>query len=529
MAFVSNSENAFFTYIWVIENFSKRFLDDIKSPSFIVDSMEETTWHLILYRYIGWIGIRIVRQAKHGGPEIIQSNYELSVLNSNGYPSIRKENKNCFKKGDYFDCSFFIDLYKPAEVWKALSPNETLTVRCQMWRGEKKISPNADLCFARSVLGLERSTFTWSIRKFKSLQPGQKRSIILQSSFKGGPAPVLSISFRNICEQDTMSIDIFSGTGLKRYVFECEISLLDIEGKVVNTFKRSSDFDSGSIQKHITKYNRMIDCHSLNDILTLRCTYQIHFGIVLSRIEDYRRFSYLAVEDVVPAMDTGFFEKTAPCCPLMKDFTELYQGIQCDVNLRVGTESFPAHKNVLSIRSSVFKAMFRSDVRERMSNDVTVYGVDADTLQRLLHYIYTDKVEEPLLDSAMKLYIAAVHYKLSDLRNKCATLLKAKLCKYNIIDILDLADRYDDEYLKMAVEYFISAHPTEFFSFDEWENIKKSLLRNVLRMLFPFFFLGKSLDGIRISNCHLQCQRRPVEGSCKMSLPPPSSSLIDRV
>ncbi|GFW28211.1 speckle-type POZ protein [Trichonephila clavipes] len=208
-----------------------------------------------------------------------------------------------------------------------------------MWTGERN-SSKTDLCFARPVLGLERKAFVWSIREFKSLQPGQKRSIRLNPSIRGGPAPVLSISIRKR-EQDSVTIDLFDGSGLKGFMFS-----------------------SGATETRP------------------------------------RMFQYM-----------------------------LSRGVS------------------------------------GMRKVVDVY--DADTLHRLLHYIYTDTVEGLPVDSAISLYTAANRYKLMNLEDRCSTILKEKICKCSIGKILELANSYDDGDLKMAANHFIFLHRNDICGFED--------------------------------------------------------------
>ncbi|GFQ75717.1 speckle-type POZ protein [Trichonephila clavata] len=506
MATAVNSDGTFFTYVWVIENFSREFLHIIKSPSFLVERMQKTTWHLILFEFSGYIRIGIAREATQSGSESIKTIFEFSVLDVSGCPlNDRRRNTKCFKEGDYFDCPFSEVLDEIGKKWNEFLPNGSLTIRFQMWIGERSIFKK-DLCFARTVLGLERKAFIWSIKEFKSLQPGHKRSIHLNPSIRGGPAPILNIYIRKR-EQDSVAIDFFAGSGLKRYILEYCISLLDTEGKVMDTFKNIIDTNNNSRSTenfsvvYISIKKLMTGSYLLNDVLTLKCKYVIRFGVVSSLIEDYRRFSGLAVEDVVP-------DSCDPCCSSNKNFMELYQGVQYDIDLRAGSESFPVHKTFLSIRSSVFRFMFSSGATETrsrvfqsmfsrgvtgMRNVVDVYDVDADTLRRLLHYIYTDAVEDLPVDSAISLYTAANRYKLVNLKNRCSTILKEKLCKCSIGKILEIANRNNDRDLKEAVDHFIFIHRNDVYG---WEDMKTSIRRlgfyHIVLLAFVVYFIFKS-------------------------------------
>ncbi|GIX69145.1 hypothetical protein CEXT_143201 [Caerostris extrusa] len=45
----------------------------------------------------------------------------------------------------------------------------------------------------------------------------------------------------------------------------------------------------------------------------------------------------------------------------------LHENVLCDVKLRTGAETFPAHWFILSARSPVFRAMCQSDMKEKSS------------------------------------------------------------------------------------------------------------------------------------------------------------------
>ncbi|GFV29792.1 TD and POZ domain-containing protein 4 [Trichonephila clavipes] len=134
-----------------------------------------------------------------------------------------------------------------------------------------------------------------------------------------------------------------------------------------------------------------------NDVLSLKCAFDIVLAHVSSRLEDYRQFSCFEIEAVVPAVEDVHDEEedSVSCCPLKKALTSLYEeGTLSDINIRSGTKSFPVHKSILSVRSPVFHAMFGTEMREKTSKDLDLPDVDADTLRCLLLFIYTDTVKD---------------------------------------------------------------------------------------------------------------------------------------
>ncbi|GFU23805.1 hypothetical protein NPIL_360021, partial [Nephila pilipes] len=62
-----------------------------------------------------------------------------------------------------------------------------------------------------------------------------------------------------------------------------------------------------------------------------------------------------------------------------------------DVHLKCGSVAIPAHKNILSMRSPVFSAMFSSEMEETRKNEVDITDVDVPVLRMMLKYVYTGK------------------------------------------------------------------------------------------------------------------------------------------
>jgi len=65
-----------------------------------------------------------------------------------------------------------------------------------------------------------------------------------------------------------------------------------------------------------------------------------------------------------------------------------------DVTFTVSGESFPAHKNVLAVRSPVFMAEFFGEMQEKNSGRVEIQKMEAPVFGAMLRFIYTDAVPE---------------------------------------------------------------------------------------------------------------------------------------
>merc|ERR1719312_1942443 len=94
-----------------------------------------------------------------------------------------------------------------------------------------------------------------------------------------------------------------------------------------------------------------------------------------------------------------------------KDFVLVSQG-----------REFPCHKAVLAQYSTVFKAMFTSGLKEEQESKVDPSHHDPDTVQDMIRYMYTGKVED-IQSKAGLLIHAAEEYDLKGLKELCENAL----------------------------------------------------------------------------------------------------------
>ena len=83
-------------------------------------------------------------------------------------------------------------------------------------------------------------------------------------------------------------------------------------------------------------------------------------------------------DPIVVEVDQEFDEKKSSFVITTADFI-----------LKTGGKSFHVHKAVLGARSSVFRTMFLSGMKEGVEGEAIITDVNEETLQEVLHYIYT--------------------------------------------------------------------------------------------------------------------------------------------
>ncbi|GBN44584.1 Speckle-type POZ protein [Araneus ventricosus] len=148
-----------------------------------------------------------------------------------------------------------------------------------------------------------------------------------------------------------------------------------------------------------------------------------------------------------------------------------------DVKLCAESETFPAHWFMLSARSPVFRAMFQSDMKERARDRIVIEDLKPDTVRRMLHFMYTDSLEELEWETASDLYVAAEKYQIMTLKDKCSSFLKSNLSLSNACEILLLSDLLQDKELKSIVQGFILKNDKSVINSSDWELLMKDNLQ----------------------------------------------------
>ncbi|XP_057321798.1 speckle-type POZ protein-like [Microplitis mediator] len=160
------------------------------------------------------------------------------------------------------------------------------------------------------------------------------------------------------------------------------------------------------------------------------------------------------------------------------DYEELYNSkIGSDVVVEVGDKEFPAHKIILIARSPVLAAMFSHEMIEKKDNRLTIIDIDPEIFEKVLEYIYTDKVVD-LDDDANDLLEAADKYQLETLKQMCQNSLSKSLTAENSIYLMTLAERHNAKELLEYVSEFMVVNAEEIIetkNFKEWEKSKSSL------------------------------------------------------
>ncbi|GFQ75714.1 speckle-type POZ protein B [Trichonephila clavata] len=468
---IDDDFEAEFVFTWEIENLSHCLpWLWVRSPTFTVESMNATKWclHLWTKEYTNGIPMEyyLYRESNDNGPEAIEVEFELSFLDADGSPLTRKMTASSFEKDDF-------------------------KARCKLRRPGAQICRTVN-CSAGSSIGVESSTFEWVVENFSSFQIGDRRMMLVQNTRKDKPSAALTLSLTGEPGEEKLQIEVTHDHMNKPNMTSCEIAVVDTLGNVLIS-KKDSKYLEGTVWEfpYLLKKKNLLNADSKymqNDCLILRCDLTISIGVISNEMYGYsseetdNNLSYLSVI----SNDEGY--SVVESCSLRAFLEILYEDRTfSDINLKIGTETFPVHRVVLGLRSPVFKTMFAKDLTQK---DIEIYDLEADTLLKLLGYIYTNTIDELNWEVALKLYHAAKEYQILSLKQRCSMFLKENVDPSRACSVLLLAYENHDEELTEFTQEFISGHDTKIIHSDEWEELKRKNFQLAFETL-QFLYLRK--------------------------------------
>ncbi|GBO14821.1 hypothetical protein AVEN_78962-1 [Araneus ventricosus] len=380
-------ENKEYRFLWFIENYSYCWHDNgekLVSPDITPNGLKGTSWNLRLYprgdtdRSRGKISLYLGRSAHDDGPVNFSLRHELSIIAVDGSQLKTEKDEFTFMKGPGRGFGCFLDIEEGLLRRKAESlPQDTLSVRCKMWKGEGDIQ-KVEQFSARTRIGIEKISFLHKVENFSVLNPNEKKTIQIRPQSKTGCVISSSLYFTHgsYCEGKVIVETVTSDS--KYIIRKQKISLLNGSKNVIECgeFDNRCDVARKDIQKLPLSLTREIILDKKgeylpNDELSLICECTFSTGIEFEEIVETQY--ELPTAALKPSCNNtcnkdGYdaAEKLSACTTASEDMKAIYVN-QCltDVELRTGTKTFHAHKIVLCARSSVFKAMLTNDMKEK--------------------------------------------------------------------------------------------------------------------------------------------------------------------
>ncbi|GBN86178.1 Speckle-type POZ protein [Araneus ventricosus] len=479
------------TFLWFIENYSycwHKNGEDLTSPEFTADDFEGTAWNLELSprgdrkEAEGYISLYLNRCQLDDGPVDFSVKDELSVLATDGL-STRLHGEQTFSKGRGYGRKKFVQMDKILLHRKAdYLPQDTLSVSCKIWKGEGNVQEVNEFV-ARTRIGIEEISFLHSIESFSKLEPNEKKTIQIKSPSKKHCALTSSLYFIEDSNEGKVIVEI-TPSAKNQILAKCKLFLLDRSGKKIECGEADNRLDATrkDIQNLPLSLTRQAILNGKSDYmpednLSLSCECVFSTGVEYEKIERtlYGKPFVACSQISNDVQSKGIYnaaQKLSACPSALDDLKAIYNNqMLTDVELKTKTKSFPAHKIWLCARSPVFKTMLTSDMREKNSNHIPIDDLEDDTVQQLLLFLYTDKLEKLSWESAIKLYFAGDKYQVEKLKVICSSFLVDNVSTTSASELLLLADTHSDSDLKEAVEDFILKHEEQVFGSEEWEKL----------------------------------------------------------
>lgn len=295
--------------------------------------------------------------------------------------------------------------------------------------------------------------------------------------------------------------------GNDQWCLRMELTELD---KNNSTFFKFT-FKKGNAHKRKI-YTKISVFNSFNDVINFKSAFpsydtEIKFTISASALHNKLLSDNLLPKDITIVFEVTTFNEIRYDSPQtlfspIDDFMDRIGGCLDneafkDVTFHVDEEEYTAHKLILSFRSPVFAAMFKSNMSEKLTSAVEIKDMSAKVFRKMLRAIYTDKVDN-LNESAVELYYAAEKYQLDHLKAMCINSLYENLSCKNVIKTLELADIFSISKLKDESIKCLSLHLSmlsESKEFVELIEIRPNLVVDILKSV-------KSADKmhLRVSN-----------------------------
>ncbi|XP_057318376.1 speckle-type POZ protein B-like [Microplitis mediator] len=329
--------------------------------------------------------------------------------------------------------------------------------------------------------------YNWKIDEiilFIELTKNDQETVTLKSSnftTNGKTKNSWYLYLRLLEEKEWISIYLGRNNGKDKVRTKFSLFILDSknERKFLKTAYKISDFNAGQGYPKFLEIKQLLD--NKDDFLPKN---NLTVCIELTVYDDYESF-------------TTEMPLEIPQRQITDDFKELYDSkINSDVILVVGNEKFEAHKIILSARSPVFLAMFTHEMKEKRDSEVDIPDIDPGTFNKMLEFIYTDKINDLDTDAA-DLLKAADKYQLLKLKSLCEKSLSKSASIDSAIKLMILADMHNANQLFEHVLELIIKNIEDVIKTPEYKELEASepsLFSKLFKKLVTSIKLNASKD-----------------------------------
>jgi len=338
-------------------------------------------------------------------------------------------------------------------------------------------TPIQETKHARLKWQVYEGNLIWNMEQF--ILFGWPGNLIQSPEFEAGDTK-WRVEFRYVYEEDCFRVFVWALQHRQNTVqCECEVTMLVNDEQLEKRSVRHEFIGtspSGWQNFVSTKHLSIND----NDTLTLKC-----------KLKVFERTSVVS-SSVIGHQLRGASGTTT----VTKHYEQiLEQGLFSDVSLVCNGEMIPAHRNILSMRSLVFRKMFESGMVESQKGVVTIDHCELATFKEFLRFLYTGNID--LHSLSADLLALSDQYDVEDLRTLCQKTLMDQLTPENALSLLVIADTHHSAKLKAAVTEFAILNYETVMASEEFPELCKSHPQLMIEFHLAFAAFAASRQQLR--------------------------------
>jgi len=150
-------------------------------------------------------------------------------------------------------------------------------------------------------------------------------------------------------------------------------------------------------------------------------------------------------------------------------------------------KSFPCHRVFLMVRSSVFKRMIESNMKEAKEGAVKFENCNETVAENFVKFFYTGQVDVEILKENVESFLdLGEKYNLAGLKELAEQDMIANLDRDNMISFFLSGDLYNGEKIKAAAKSFLRQNRRSLVETEGWKDALKDRGDLVLELLEIF-------------------------------------------
>ncbi|KAJ5079425.1 pep-cterm sorting domain-containing protein [Anaeramoeba ignava] len=153
--------------------------------------------------------------------------------------------------------------------------------------------------------------------------------------------------------------------------------------------------------------------------------------------------------------------------------------IICEQNQQINPISFKTHKSILSSRSQYFKSLFNSKMKEYQENKMILNDFSIPTLNLILNYFYSGKIEINL-ENVIEILFFSSKYLIDELIEICSKIIKNNLQFETVVDILKLSEAMKFNQLLNSSYQFILENINEFIKTSFFLELEENQFKSII-------------------------------------------------